>query len=184
MLMITMSDNTASLWLQKLVGGEHINSWLQQNGFANMRVNSRVAGREQSRGIYGWGVTTPREMCRLFTLIREGKAVSEAASERIMRNLGKIYWDDEALSQIPPYIHTLSKQGAVDDSRSETVLVHAPHGEYVFCIVTKNIKDQRWTHDNESDKLIADLSALLWRYFEPKDKWRPARGIEKYMTNE
>jgi beta-lactamase class A len=72
----------------------------------------------------------------------------------------------------------------VDDSRSETVLVHAPHGEYVFCIVTKNIKDQRWTHDNESDKLIADLSALLWRYFEPKDKWRPARGIEKYMTNE
>jgi beta-lactamase class A len=26
--MITMSDNTASTWLQKLVGGDYINNWL------------------------------------------------------------------------------------------------------------------------------------------------------------
>src|SRR5919112_3882044 len=32
LLMITMSDNTASVWLQKLVGGDYINNWLQQNG--------------------------------------------------------------------------------------------------------------------------------------------------------
>src|ERR1700709_1289073 len=69
LLMITMSDNTASLWLQKLVGGEYINNWLQQNGFVNMRVNSRVAGRENFRNIYGWGVSTPLEMCKLFQLI-------------------------------------------------------------------------------------------------------------------
>jgi beta-lactamase class A len=184
MLMITMSDNTASLWLQKLVGGEYINTWLQQNGFINMRVNSRVAGREQLRAIYGWGVTTPREMCRLFTMINDGKAVSEAASERMMRNLSRIYWDEHALSQIPPYVHTSSKQGSVDGSRSETVLVNAPHGDYVFCIVTKNIKDQSWTEDNESWNLIKNVSRLLWHYFEPKDKWKPPAGIEKYMTNE
>ncbi|HEX8356662.1 MAG TPA: serine hydrolase [Segetibacter sp.] len=184
MLMITMSDNTASLWLQKLVGGDYINDWLQQNGFNSMRVNSRVPGRESARSIYGWGVTTPREMCRLFTLIRNGKAVSEAASERMLRNLGRIYWDDEGLSQIPPHVHAASKQGAVDASRSETILVNAPHGDYVFCIVTKNIKDQSWTPNNESSVLIKNLSALLWHYFEPKDKWKPAAGIEKYMTNE
>src|SRR5579863_7354421 len=28
LLMITMSDNTASLWLQKLVGSDYINNWL------------------------------------------------------------------------------------------------------------------------------------------------------------
>jgi len=184
MLMITMSDNTASLWLQKLVGGEYINTWLQQNGFEFTRVNSRVPGRESFRSIYGWGVTTPREMCRLLTMINNGKAVSEAASERMMRNLGRIYWDDKALSEIPPYIHTASKQGAVDDSRSETVLVHAPHGDYVFCIITKNLKDQSWEPENESFTLIKKLSALLWKYFEPKDKWKPAAGIEKFMTNE
>src|SRR6201996_4504956 len=40
LLMITMSDNTASLRLQKLVGTDYINNWLQQNGFVYTRVNS------------------------------------------------------------------------------------------------------------------------------------------------
>ncbi len=184
MLMITMSDNTASLWLQKLVGGAYINNWLQQNGFVNMRVNSRVPGREAMRKIYGWGVSTPYEMCKLFTLISEGKAVSPAASERMMRNMGRIYWDDKALYEIPPYIHTASKQGAVDDSRSETVLVNAPHGDYVFSIITKNLKDQSWKPDNEAYTLIKNVSALLWHYYEPKSKWKPPVGIDKYMLNE
>ena len=184
LLMITMSDNTASLWLQKLIGGDYINSWLQQNGFTNMRVNSMATGRDSMRSVYGWGVSTPREMCKLFTLINKGKAVSEAASERMIRNMGRIYWDDKALSQIPPYIHTISKHGSLDESRSETVLVNAPHGDYVFSIITKNLKDQRWTPDNEAIILIKKLSSLLWHHFEPKSKWQPPAGIEKYMTNE
>jgi beta-lactamase class A len=184
MLSITMSDNTASLWLQKLVDGAYINNWLQQNGFNVMRVNSRVAGREGIRKKYGWGVSTPFEMCKLFTLIHDGKAVSPAASERMQRNMARIYWDENALSQIPPYVHTLSKQGAVDEARSETVLVNAPHGDYVFSIMTNNIKDQRWVPDNEASVLIRKISALLYHYFEPADTWKPAEGIDKYMLNE
>lgn len=184
LLMISLSDNTASVWLQKLVGGEYINNWLQQNGFLYTRVNSRVAGREAARNIYGWGVTTPREMCGLFTLISQGKAVSAAASERMMRNLGRIYWDDKALSEIPPYIHTASKHGSLNNSRSETVLVNAPHGDYVFSIITKNIKDQSWKPNNEAWTLIKKVSSLLWHYYEPKSKWQPAPSIDKYMLNE
>src|SRR6201995_2091238 len=167
MLMITMSDNTASTWLQKIVTGEYINNWLDQHGFKVMRVNSRVKGREAIRAKYGWGVTTPYEMCRLFTMIRNGEAVSPAASERMYRNMGRIYWDDKAISQIPPYIQTASKQGALDESKSETVLVNAPHGDYVFSIITNHNKDQRWTEDNEAVMLIRKVSALLWHYFEP-----------------
>lgn len=184
LLMITMSDNTASTWLQKIVTGEYINNWLEQNGFKVMRVNSRVKGREQIRAKYGWGVSTPREMCRLFTMIRNGEAVSPAASERMYRDLIRIYWDDKALSQIPPYVQAASKQGAVDEAKSETVLVNAPHGDYVFSIMTNNNKDQRWVPDNEAYKLIQKVSALLWHYYEPKSTWKPADGVAKYMLNE
>jgi beta-lactamase class A len=162
MLMITMSDNTASLWLQKLVDGAYINNWLDQNGFKVMRVNSRVADRKAFQKRYGWGVSTPYEMCRLLTMINGG----------------------EALSQIPPYVHTISKQGAVNESRSETVLVNAPHGDFVFSIITNHIKDQRWTTDNEAGLLIQKVAALLWHYYEPGSKWKPADGMAKYMTNE
>lgn len=185
LLMITMSDNTASLWLQKLVGGgAYINNWLAQNGFKVMRVNSRVPGREAIRSKYGWGVTTPYEMCRLFTMIRNGEAVSPAASQRMYRNMGRIFWDDKAISQIPPYIQTASKQGALDESKSETVLVNAPHGDYVFSIITNHNKDQRWAEDNEADQLIRKISALLWHYYEPKSDWKPAEGMDKYMKDE
>ena len=184
LLMITMSDNTASVWLQKLVGGAYINNWLEQNGFKVMRVNSRTPGREAMRTKYGWGVTTPYEMCRLFTMIRQGKAVSEAASQRMYRNMGRIFWDANAISQIPPYVQTISKQGALNESKSETVLVNAPHGDYVFSIITNNNKDQRWTADNEAEVLIRKISALLWHYFEPASDWKPADGIDKYMKDE
>lgn len=184
LLMITMSDNTASTWLQRIVTGEYINNWLDKNGFKVYRVNSRVKGREAIRSKYGWGVSSPYEMCRLFTMIRNGEAVSPAASERMYRDLVRIYWDDRSLSQIPPYVQAASKSGSVDEARSETVLVNAPHGDYVFSVMTNNNKDQSWTPNNEAHQLIRKISALLWHYYEPKSDWKTAPGIDKFMLNE
>lgn len=167
MLMITTSDNTASLWLQHLAGtGTAINEWLQAQGFEHTRVNSRTEGRQANWEQYGWGQTTPREMTELLVMIREGKAVSQEASEEMYRVLTRIYWNDEALSQIPPYIQAASKQGAVNQSRSEVVLVNAPKGDYVFSVITKNQEDQSWEANNEGFVLLRDVSRLLWQYYE------------------
>jgi beta-lactamase class A len=181
MLMITTSDNTASLWCQSLAGtGTTINQWLESNGFEKTRVNSRTPGRESNRSRYGWGQTSPREMAELVVRIREGKVISPRASERIYRNLIRIYWDSQALSQIPPYVQVASKSGAVNQSKSEVVLVNAPHGDYVFCVITKNQQDERWEPDNEGYVIIREISSLLWNYFEPKSNWKPATGVEEW----
>ncbi len=181
MLMITTSDNTASLWCQKLAGtGTRINEIMAENGFAVTRVNSRTPGREEMRSLYGWGVTSPREMAELVVRIREGKMISPAASERMFRNMARIYWDGEALSEIPPYIHNASKQGAVNRSRSEVVLVNAPHGDYVFCVITKNQQDESWVNENEGYVLLRNVSRTLWNYFEPKDQWNSIPESGKY----
>jgi beta-lactamase class A len=180
LLSITTSDNTASLWLQALAGtGTAINRWLAAHGFDSTRVNSRTPGREENRTKYGWGQTTPREMARLLTLIREGKAVSPAASEEMYRHLTRSYWTGEALSQLPPWVQVASKVGAVDRSRSEVALVNAPSGDYVFCIITKQQADTTWDPPNEGWVLIRSLSAILWRHFEPKHPWHPAPGAER-----
>jgi beta-lactamase class A len=182
MLMITISDNVASLWCQQLAGtGTAINSWLAANGFPNTRVNSKTPGREEDRKKYGWGQTTPREMAGLLAAIREGRAVSPSASERMYRNLTRIYWDGEALSQIPPQVQVASKQGAVNQSRSEVVLVNAPGGDYVFCVITKNQQDQSWEHNNAGYVLLRDVSRTIWNHFEPKSTWKPAQGAEKWQ---
>jgi beta-lactamase class A len=174
MLMLTTSDNTASLWLQSLAGkGTRINELLDSLGFRDTRVNSRTPGRENNRTQYGWGQTTPREIGTLFEKIYRNQIFTPAICDRMMRCLGRNYWDlNEAISQIPPYIEVFSKNGCVNQVRSEVLLVNAPHRPYVFCIFTKNNKDTRWVRDNEAWTLARKLSSLLWDYFEPDDKWQ------------
>ncbi|QDH80014.1 serine hydrolase [Echinicola soli] len=180
-LMITYSDNTTSLWNQALAGGgETINPIMEKYGMEFTRVNSRTPGRKGDWEKYGWGQTTPREMATLLKKIRKGEMISKVASERMYRLMTNVYYDDYALSQIPPYVQTAAKQGMVNASRSELVMVNAPHGDYVFYIATKNNQDTRWKPDNESWVLARKVSAFLWEYFEPKDKWVPAKGSEQY----
>jgi beta-lactamase class A len=182
MLMISTSDNTASLWSQLLAGtGTSINEVMENNGLHATRVNSRTPGRRDNQRQYGWGQTTPREMATLLTLVRDGKMISPSASERIYRNLIRIYWDTEALSQIPPTVQVASKSGAVDAARSEVLLVNAPHGDYVFCITTKNQKDTSWNYSNEGWTMIRNLSKLLWNHYEPNFNWKQPEGMQKYF---
>jgi len=180
MLMCTVSDNTGSLWLQAMAGGTRINAIMDSLGLKSTRVNSRTAGREVYRTEYGWGQTTPREMTELLTMIRQRKVFTADASDRMYRNLGRQFWDTEGLSQLPENIKYGSKNGAVNRSRSEVVLVHAPHGEYVYCIITKKQTDESWKRENEGYELHRKVASLLWNYYEPKSKFKPVEGYEKW----
>jgi beta-lactamase class A len=181
MLMIATSDNTASLWLQHLCGtGLFINDWLAQHGFEKTRVNSRTPGRESEREMYGWGQTTPAEMANLLVMIREKRAVSPGADEEMYRVLSNVYWNGEALSRIPPGVNAASKQGAVNRSRSEVVLVNAPSGDYVFCVMTKNQTDTSWSHQNEGYVLLRKISRILWNHFEPGSDWIPSDDGQRW----
>lgn len=163
MLMMTTSDNTASLWLQSLAGtGTQINSLLDTMGFLHTRVNSRTPGRKENQQLFGWGQTTPKEMVRLMELMYQGKLVSKEASAQMLRIMGRNFWDEEAISVHPPTVFIASKNGAVDASRSETLLVMAPNGPYIFSIITKNQKDTSWNSNNAGWVLARQLARLLW----------------------
>jgi beta-lactamase class A len=180
MLMLTTSDNTASLWLQGLAGkGTRINEILDSIGLKDTRVNSRTPGRENNRTNYGWGQTTPKEIASIFEKIYRNEIFSAAICERMQRCLGRNFWDEnEAISQIPPYVEVFSKNGCVNAVRSEILLVNAPHHPYIIAIFTKNNIDTSWTHNNEAWTLARKISKTVYDYFEPKDKWNSALSPE------
>ena len=162
MLMLSMSDNTASLWLQKLAGtGTVINNLMDNNGFVNTYVNSKTAGRENDRTQYGWGQTTPKEMAAIFEKLFKGEIINDSLSKKMIRLLGRNYWDEEALSEIPATIFAASKSGAVDASRSEILLVMAKE-PYILSVFTKNNKDQSWDTTNEAWVLFRKLSKIVY----------------------
>lgn len=179
-LMIYFSDNNASVWLQRIAGTEYTNSWLESNGFPKTKINSRAPEREEQRKLFGWGETTPKEMTEMLVKIYRGEIVNRDASQEMSRILGNIYWYGEALSQIPPEIQVLSKQGAINASRSEVLLVNAPSGPYAFCVITKNQTNTNWEYDNDGFVILRQVSALLWNHFEPDYDWEPSsQSIQK-----
>ncbi len=167
MLSLTMSDNTASLWLQGMAGGGTIiNHMLDSLGFKDTRVNSRTPGREGNRAQYGWGQTTPREMATLMRLITEGQVINKERSAQMLRLLGRNYWDEEAISQIPSDVFVADKNGAVDESRGEVMFVNGNGARYILCICTNNNKDQSWEPTNEAWILTRKISKLVWDQYK------------------
>ncbi|MGL4630932.1 MAG: serine hydrolase [Leadbetterella sp.] len=164
-LMESISDNTGSLWLQRIVGGEKINRIMDSLGLRHIKVNSRVKGREMNRVQYGWGECTPKSMVQLFRLLYEGKVVSKSASERMLRTLGNQFWDEEGLSVLPVNIKFASKTGAVDRSRSECTLVFGSKSTYIYCVVTKNQTDISYAKNNEGYKLIRNVAKTLYNHW-------------------
>lgn len=166
MLMLTISDNCASLWLQGLSGGGiRINRILDSMGYQHTRVNSRTEGREANRPVYGWGQTTPREIATLMKQIVDGKVFSKEVSDKMLRVLGRQYWDEMAISQIPAGVFVADKHGALDANRNEVLYVNGKKTPYIFSVFTKNNKDKSWNQNNEAWTLTRKISALLWKHF-------------------
>lgn len=166
MLSLTMSDNTASLWLQSLAGGgSRINQLLDSFRLLYTRVNSRTSGRENNWKEYGWGQTTPKEIALLLEKISNGEIINKERSAQMLRLLGRNYWDEYALSQIPSDVFVASKGGAVDESRNEVLFVNGKKVRYIFSVFTKNNKDQSWNPTNEAWELTRKLSKITWDYF-------------------
>ncbi|HWB25915.1 MAG TPA: serine hydrolase [Chitinophagaceae bacterium] len=169
MLMLTISDNCASLWCQGLAGGgTRINQVLDSLGFKYTRVNSRTPGRQADRAMYGWGQTTPKEIAEFMEKIVKGEVISRQTSEKMLRLLSRQYWDEEAISQIPPGVFIADKNGALDENRNEVIYVNGKNCSYIFSIFTKNNKDTSWQYNNEAWVLTRRLSALLWHYYNPR----------------
>ena len=171
LLSLSLSDNNASLLLQGLAGGgARINGVLDSLGYTVTRVNSRTPGRQALREVYGWGVTSPREISKIMLQIEEGRLFNVDLSERMLRTLGREYWDEEAMSSIPPNVFVATKSGAVDQTRNEVLYVNAPH-PYLFSIFTKNNTDTTWQKSNEAWVLTRKLSSMLFEYYNPHYMW-------------
>ena len=166
MLMLTISDNTASIWLQSIDDAStRINELMDTLGMKVTRVNSRTPGRQTNQAEYGWGQTTPYEMAMLMEKIVKGEVINNEASAKMLRLLGRNYWDEVAISQIPSNVFIASKSGAVDESRNEVLFINSKHCRYIFCICTNHNRDQTWDNSNEAWELTRKLSKLLWERY-------------------
>lgn len=178
-LMMTVSDNTATMLLREHIGQRNVNDWLESHGFVHTKLlNGKKCDELGLRPLqrrYGLGMTTPNEMARLIEMIREGKAGSPASCDRMMRLLAHQYWDDGIAGQTPPG-RCFNKTGAIDACRSDAAAVDSPNGAYILAIYTKDQADRSWSVNNEGSVAIRTLAAMVWRHFDPSNTFAPPDG--------
>lgn len=183
-LMITVSDNTATMVLRDWLTMQAINARLAKLGLKNTKVLGTFPPEDvlnnRLRGAFGLGVTTPNEMNRLFQLIYKRKATTEAGCEKLMRILSHQYWDDMAMSSVPLGVQVCCKSGAINRSRSEVATVFGPI-PYIFSVYTDSQKDQSWNSGNEGEVAIRKIYSVIWNYMNPDRPYKLPKGYEKFM---
>lgn len=184
-LMITVSDNTATMLLREHLGQKNVNDWLESKGFKVTRLlNGKKCDELGLRPLqqkWGLGMTTPNEMVKLMELIVDKKAGSPASCERMLRILSHQYWDDGVMYSVPPDVHSASKSGALNRSRSDVAVVNSPAGQYVLAIFTKEQKDTSWSHSNEGSAAIRTLAEMVWKHYNPDHPWNRPDGSDKLL---
>jgi beta-lactamase class A len=134
-------------------------------GFIHTRVNSRTPGRESEPAAIWMGSNDTAGDGNSMEKMYRHQLVSDSLSERMLKLTSRNYWDLEGLSSIPAGVFVSSKNGAVDDSRSEVMLVYAGKNPYVLCVCTKNIQDTSWEQTNEAWVMTKKVSLFVWKYF-------------------
>jgi beta-lactamase class A len=159
-LMSTISDNTATNLLLDRIIIRRVWAKMDSLGLPHTRVHSktflRIASVAMDSSIkYGFGVTTPNEMAKLFELLARGKAVSPAADSSMLDIL-EHNTTDYMLQRYAGGARAAHKDGEVDQARNECTLWYLQH-RVVACVMTKDNVDQRYVIDNEAQVTIARM---------------------------
>ncbi len=171
LLMIILSDNTATNILLDKVGIRSVWERMESLGLPRTKVHSKTFLRStsvapDSSARYGLGVTTANEFARLLAMIYRGEAVSPEASAQMVEMLkAQVYAEG-----LPRYISNgtvAHKTGSLSAARHDCGIVYSPARDYVLCILTNDNADRSWGVDNAAHVLIADLARIVHDYVAP-----------------
>lgn len=168
MLMIALSDNTATNLILDRIGIEGVNARMRELGLSQTKLFRKVycsdppVSAENRR--YGLGVTTPREILRLLTLIYEGRVGDPDSCALIRYFLGAQQYRDGIPRLLPSDYLFQGKSGAVDRVRNDIGYVIVPGGPTIaLAIFCKNLRTVLWTEDNPALLTIARISREIVR---------------------
>ena len=165
MLMITISDNTATNLLLDKVPMRLVWAKMDSLGLTRTRIHSKSFQRYTSVAMdssakYGLGVTTPNEMARLYALLAEGRAVSPAADSAMLAIMRGTQSEDK-LQRYAGGLRAAHKSGETDQVRTECTLWYFTKERVVACVLTNDNKDTRWILDNEPNLLMAEMGRRI-----------------------
>jgi len=157
-LMVVLSDNTATNLLIDEVGRESVNKRLDGLGLRKTRLRRKMMdlqaaaeGREN--------VSTPVEMMTLLERIWKGGALAEPYRKDLLAILA-IPKDSPLRAGVPEDVAVAEKPGELEAVRCDSGIVLLPGRPYVLSVMTTYLK-----HDADGNPVIAEVSRIVYEHF-------------------
>ena len=172
-MMIMLSDNTATNMLIDLVGMENVNKNLRALGATRtklqrvmMDVKAAAEGREN--------IGTPREVMMVLEKLYRGEIVNRKTCDDMLSILRKPK-DGPIKAGVPSAVEVANKEGEVEGIRCDVGIVYLPGAPYIICVMTKLLLNA-----DDGPRIITDISRAAYQYFERKANSNPyGRRIPK-----
>ncbi|HKD91692.1 MAG TPA: serine hydrolase [Terriglobales bacterium] len=171
-LMIEMSDNTATNQLIDKVPLANVNARLAAMGLKNTYFYKKVfkpseGPQPPDQKKFGLGKTTAREMAQLMESIER----CDLGAPELCQRMIDILKHQTVQEMIPRFIQSgdtsvapasvANKTGSLDDVRNDVAIVYAKSGPIIISAFTWDNADHRWTPENSAELLIANMAKAI-----------------------
>jgi len=155
-LMIVLSDNTATNMLIDQVGMANVNRTLDELGLKQIRLRRKMIDQAASaRG--DENTATPREAMTLMEKLYRGQVINKQLSDDALKIL-KVRKDSPIPRLLPAGVEIANKPGSIEGVACDWAVIYVPNRPYAIAVMTN--------YDREgADDAIAKVSKLAYDYF-------------------
>lgn len=162
-LMVVLSDNTATNLLIDLVGMEAVNRRLQNLGLNRTRLRRKMMdlkAAEEGRE----NISTPREMLSLLEKIWQGKVLG-TDTRQLFFDFLSLPKESPLQQAVPEGVVVADKPGELEAVRCDSGLVFLRKHPYIICVMTTYLGP---TEDGKA--VIRKVGRLVYDHFDRLDR--------------
>lgn len=157
-LMIVLSDNTATNMLIDQVGMANVNRTLDEAGLAAMRLRRKMIDQAASaRG--DENTATPRAALGLLEKLYRGEIVSRTLSDDVL-NILKLRKNSPIPTLLPANVAIANKPGSIEGVACDWAVVYVPNRPFAIAVMTNYNGVQA-----DADATIARIAKLAYDHF-------------------
>ncbi len=160
-LMMNLSDNSATNFLIDLVGMKNVNESLRRNGAMNTKVQRMMmdfrAAKEGRENI-----STTKDVLLILEKLYKGTLVNKQSSDDMLAIM-KLEKDGWLKEGIAPNTPIANKAGDLEGIRNDAGIIFLENNPYIICVMTKMV-----LNDAEGERIITAVSREAFNYFERK----------------
>jgi beta-lactamase class A len=158
-LMIGLSDNSATNTLIDLVGLKNVSATMQSLGFGNTRLQRKMIDQPASLR-NDENISTPADAVGIMRLLHEGQFIDKANSEEILSILKKNPIANSKIAVgLPENLKIAFKPGGMGGVSTEWAIVYLPNRPYAIAIM------ENYKTSAAPSGVISTLSKRVFDYF-------------------